>query len=139
MDCTAWTDSLGSEEVERLLKKIGRALDFELVHGEVWDWWYETSWADGKHLETSEPVCFPDSCGGFGGFAFAESSKLLHAVLQTRVFRVNVCRDGKKKRWQESCFALNPIFNAKKSLEELEITLDLLLGEERRRAAENEC
>ena len=137
MDCTtAWADSLESREVERLLKKIGQTLGFELVHGEVGDWWYETSWADGKDLETPEPVCFPASCGGFGDFAFAEPSGLLCAVLQTRIFRVNVHRDGK---WQESCFALNPIFNAKKSLEELEITLDLLLGGRRGGVAKNGC
>lgn len=133
MDCTAWTDSLGSREVERLLEKIGQTLDFELVHAAASSredllhlWWYETSWADGKHLETPEAVCFPDSCGGFECYAFAEPSRLLHAVLQTRLFRVNVHKDGKKRRWLESHFVLNLVFNAKKSLEELEIALDLL-------------
>ncbi len=160
MDCTAWTDSLGSREAERLLKKIGQTLGFELKHAAIasredlhdwsewmqvhaWSewrqeglqvWWYETRLADGKHLETSEMVCFPDYCGGFGGYAFAEPSRLLCAVLQTRIFRVNVHRDS-KRRWQESHFVLNPVFNAK-SLEELEITLDLLLGE---RTVENGC
>lgn len=153
MDCTAWTDNLGSREAERLLKKIGQTLGFELKHAvtavredlhawsrylqeDVHAWWYETSWADGKHLETSEAVCFPDSCGGFRGYAFAKTSGLLQAVLQTRIFMVNIHRDS-KRRWQECCFALNPVFNAK-SLEELEITLDLL-GRKERRAAENGC
>lgn len=142
MDRIDWTASLGSGEAERLLKKIGQTLDFELKHAKVanredlcvWSkylqedlhvWWYETRWADGKHLEISEAVCFPESFGGFVGYAFEKTSGLLQAVLQTRIFRVNVHRDS--KRWLESCFALNPVFNAK-SLEELEIALDLLGG-----------
>lgn len=142
MDCTDWTASLGSGEVERLLKKIEQSLGFELKHAVTKRedllrlWWYETRWVDGKHLETSETVCFPASYGGFGCYAFAKASGLLQAVLQTRIFRVNVHRDGDKKRWLDSYFALNPVFNAK-SLEELEIALDLLgrKGE----AADNEC
>ena len=143
MDCTAWTDNLGSREAERLLKKIGQTLGFELKHSETSRedllhlWWYETSWADGKHLETSETVCFPASCGGFGCYAFAKTSGLLQAVLQTRIFRVNVHRDGEKKRWLESCFVLNPVFNVK-SIEELEIALDLL-GRKEGEAADNGC
>ena len=71
MDCTAWTDSLGSREVERLLEKIGQTLDFELVHAttasredlhawskwlqeDLYLWWYETRWADDKYLESDE-------------------------------------------------------------------------------------
>lgn len=143
MDCTAWTDNLRSREAERLLKKIGQTLSFELKHAETKRedllrlWWYETRWVDGKHLETSETVCFPASCGGFGCYAFAKASRLLQAVLQTRIFRVNVHRDGDKKRWLDSCFALNPVFNAK-SIEELEIALDLL-GRKEGEAADNGC
>lgn len=138
MDCIDWTASLGNEEAERLLKKIGQSLDFELKHAKVGTredlrvWWYETRWADGTRLENLEAVCFPDEFGGFGGYAFSKPSRLLHAVLQNRILRVNVCRDG--RRWQESHFVLNPVCNAK-SLEELEIALDLL-GEG---AAENGC
>lgn len=145
MDCTDWTASLGSKEAEKLLKKIGQSLGFELKHAKVGTredlhvWWYETRWVDGKCLETLEAVCFPDEFGGFGGYAFSKPSRLLHAALQNRIFRVNICKDG--RRWQESHFVLNPVFNAK-SLEELEIALDLL-GERReekeRRAVENEC
>ena len=35
MDCTAWTDNLRSREAERLLKKIGQTLSFELKHAET--------------------------------------------------------------------------------------------------------
>lgn len=48
MDCTDWIDDLESSEVERLLKKIGQSLGFELKHVEVAYredlnvWWYET-------------------------------------------------------------------------------------------------
>jgi len=133
MDCTAWTDNLGSKEAERLLKKIGQTLDFELKHGEEYWLWYETTrLVDGTHFETSEAVRFPKSCGGLCDSAFLKPSGLLQAVLQTRIFRVTVHRDC--KRWQESHFVLNPVFNVK-SLEELEITLDLL-GE---RTAKNGC
>lgn len=144
MDCTAWTDDLGSEEAERLLRKIEQTLDFELKH--VWwtadkedldVWWYVTRWVDGKCLETSEAVCYPESCDGFRDYAFSKPRRLLQAVLQTRVFKINVHKDG--RRWQESCFVLNPLFGCK-SLEELEITLDLL-GEKKKKigeAAENE-
>lgn len=138
MDCIDWTASLGNGEVERLLKKIGQSLGFELKHSKEDWWWYETTrLVDGKHFETSKAVRFPESCGGLCDAAFAEPSRLLQAVLQTRIFRVNVHRDG--DRWQESHFILNPLFNAK-SLEELEITLDLL-GEKRKKGgtAENEC
>ena len=140
MDYTAWTDNLESEEAKRLLKKIGQSLGFELKHAKVANredlhlWWYETRWVDGKRLETSEAVCFPESYGGFGEYAFAKPRRLLHVVLQTRIFRVNVYKDG--KRWQESHFVLNSIFNAK-SLEELEIALDLLGRKEG--AAESDC
>lgn len=134
MDCTAWVDNLGSKEVERLLHKIGHALSFELVSN-IGVWWYETRWADGKCLETLEAVRFPESCGGLCDSAFLKPSRLLCAVLQTRIFRVNVHRDD-KRRWQESHFVLNPVFNVK-SLEELEIALDLLLGEGEGEATEN--
>lgn len=142
MDHIDWIDHLESSEVERLLKKIGQSLGFELKYAKVANredlclWWYETRWADGKCLETLEVVHFPESCGGFGDYAFSKPSRLLHAVLQTRIFRVTVYRDG--KRWQESHFVLNPIFNVK-SLEELEIALDLLGRKEEGGAAENGC
>lgn len=132
MDYTAWVDNLGSKEVERLLHKIGHALSFELVSN-IGVWWYETRWADGKCLETLEAVRFPESCGGLCDSAFLKPSRLLRVVLQTRIFRVNAHRDG---RWQESYFVLNPVFNIK-SLEELKIALDLLLGEGEGEATKN--
>lgn len=137
MDCTAcWIHSLGNKEVERLLHKIGHALGFELISDNDL-WWYKTRLVDNKRLETLEAVHFPESCGGLCDSAFLKPRRLLQAVLQTRIFKINVHRDG--GRWQESCFVLNPLFGCK-SLEELEITLDLL-GEKKKKigeAAENE-